>query len=44
MASPAHWNAKLKAVPASVTDPAERQPGLFGECIEHRSESPNKDD
>ena len=24
MASPAHWNAKLKAVPASVTDPAER--------------------
>ncbi|MCM5570593.1 ABC transporter substrate-binding protein [Burkholderiaceae bacterium FT117] len=24
MASPAHWEAKLKAVPASVTDPAER--------------------
>ena len=24
MASPAHWDAKLKAVPASVTDPAER--------------------
>ncbi|NBQ94716.1 MAG: ABC transporter substrate-binding protein, partial [Betaproteobacteria bacterium] len=24
MASPAHWNAKLKAVPASVSDPAER--------------------
>ncbi len=24
MASPAHWAAKLKAVPASVTDPAER--------------------
>jgi ABC-type transport system substrate-binding protein len=24
MASPAHWNAKLAAVPASVTDPAER--------------------
>jgi len=24
MASPAHWNAKLKAVPATVTDPAER--------------------
>ena len=24
MASPAHWEAKLKAVPASVADPAER--------------------
>jgi peptide/nickel transport system substrate-binding protein len=24
MASPAHWDAKLKAVPANVTDPAER--------------------
>ncbi len=24
MASPAHWEAKLKAVPASVTDPVER--------------------
>lgn len=24
IASPAHWNAKLAAVPASVTDPAER--------------------
>src|SRR5829696_638227 len=24
MASPAHWEAKLKAVPASVTDPPER--------------------
>ena len=24
MASPAHWNAKLAAVPASVADPAER--------------------
>jgi peptide/nickel transport system substrate-binding protein len=24
MASPGHWEAKLKAVPASVTDPAER--------------------
>jgi len=24
MASPTHWEAKLKAVPASVTDPAER--------------------
>ncbi|MEP7102476.1 MAG: ABC transporter substrate-binding protein [Burkholderiales bacterium] len=24
MASPAHWEAKLKAVPASVTEPAER--------------------
>jgi ABC-type transport system substrate-binding protein len=24
MASPAHWEGKLKAVPASVTDPAER--------------------
>ncbi len=24
MASPVHWEAKLKAVPASVTDPAER--------------------
>jgi ABC-type transport system substrate-binding protein len=24
MASPAHWNAKLAAVPASVTDPVER--------------------
>ncbi|KQP37895.1 ABC transporter substrate-binding protein [Pseudorhodoferax sp. Leaf274] len=24
MASPAHWDAKLKAVPASVADPAER--------------------
>jgi len=24
MASPAHWDAKLKAIPASVTDPAER--------------------
>lgn len=24
MASPAHWEAKYKAVPASVTDPAER--------------------
>jgi len=24
MASPAHWDAKLKAVPAAVTDPAER--------------------
>ncbi|RUP31347.1 MAG: ABC transporter substrate-binding protein [Curvibacter sp.] len=24
MASPAHWEAKLKAVPASVSDPAER--------------------
>ncbi|MBC8057345.1 MAG: ABC transporter substrate-binding protein, partial [Rhizobiales bacterium] len=24
MASPAHWEAKLKAVPATVTDPAER--------------------
>jgi len=24
MASPAHWEAKLKAVPTSVTDPAER--------------------
>ncbi|MDO9597071.1 MAG: ABC transporter substrate-binding protein [Azoarcus sp.] len=24
MASPAHWEAKLKAVPAGVTDPAER--------------------
>ncbi len=24
MASPAHWDAKLKAVPAGVTDPAER--------------------
>jgi peptide/nickel transport system substrate-binding protein len=24
MASPAHWDAKLKAVPASATDPAER--------------------
>lgn len=24
MASPAHWEAKFKAVPASVTDPAER--------------------
>ena len=24
MASPAHWDAKFKAVPASVTDPAER--------------------
>jgi ABC-type transport system substrate-binding protein len=24
MASPAHWNAKLKAVPAAVSDPAER--------------------
>lgn len=24
MASPAHWQAKLKAVPASVSDPAER--------------------
>ncbi len=24
MASPAHWNAKLAAVPASVTDPLER--------------------
>ncbi len=31
MASPAHWEAKLKAVPASVTDPAERvEAGLGG--------------